>query len=253
MLHAASEGGVEAADGTQLRLFKIRAASSRGRRSSANILIQRRYAWRGYETAPLPHEPDHDRITLVASDGDATIGTMSVGFDGASGLLVEELFPEEVDRMRRAGRRICEFTRLAMDGGIGSKRVLASLFHVAYMYAYRVMGFDSLLIEVNPRHVRYYERILGFEAIGSERMNRRVNAPAVLMCLHFAHTEEQIRRFGGQPQLSSTERSLYPYSFSVEEEAGVVSRLIRSTEFAPARPVDRGPALRIVRDSPPAA
>jgi hypothetical protein len=47
------------------------------------------------------------------------------------------------------------------------------------------------------------------------------------MCLDFAHTEEQIARFGGQPQLSATERSLYPYSFSLEEEAGIVARIQR--------------------------
>jgi hypothetical protein len=116
-----------------------------------------------------------------------------------------------------------------MDSVLGSKRVLASLFHVAYIYAYRVKGFDCLLIEVNPRHVKYYEKILGFKVLGAERMNLRVNAPAVLLCLDFSHTEEQIAKFGGQPLMSSTERSLYPYSFSVDEEAGIVGRLKNST------------------------
>ena len=42
-------------------------------------------------------------------------------------------------------------------------------------------SFDYVVIEVNPRHVRYYERMLGFEVIGPERMNPRVEAPAVLL------------------------------------------------------------------------
>ena len=212
------------------RLFKIRAASTAGQRSSANILIKRRYAWRGYQPALLPAQENLDRITLVASDEDATIGTMSVGFDGAEGLLVEDLFPHEVRRLRDSGHRVCEFTKLAMDSTQGSKRVLASLFHVAYIYAYRVRGFDCLLIEVNPRHVKYYQKILGFEVMGSKRMNPRVNAPAVLLFLDFSHTEQQIGRFGGQPQLSVIERSLYPYSFSLAEEAGIVGRLKISLE-----------------------
>ena len=207
------------------RLFKIRAANTAGQRSSANILIKRRYAWRGYQPALLPAQESLDRITLIASDEDATIGTMSVGFDGEEGLLVEDLFPREVRRLRDSGRRVCEFTKLAMDSTLGSKRVLASLFHVAYIYAYRVRGFDCLLIEVNPRHVKYYQKILGFEVMGSERMNLRVNAPAVLLFLDFSHTEQQIGRFGGQPELSAIERSLYPYSFSLAEEAGIVGRL----------------------------
>lgn len=217
------------------RLFKIRAADTAGRRSSASILINRRYAWRGYQTEPLPLPAGElqnlDRITLVASEQDATIGTMSIGFDGATGLLVEDLFPGEVLRLREAGRRICEFTKLAVDSALGSKRVLASLFHVAYIYAYRVKGFDCLLIEVNPRHVKYYEKILGFKVMGPPRMNLRVNAPAVLLCLNFAHTERQIALFGGQPQMSVTERSLYPYSFSVDEEAGIVGRLKGSGRY----------------------
>jgi hypothetical protein len=215
-----------------LRLFKIRAADTEGHRSSANVLIQRRYSWRGYEVPLLLDDDNLDRITLVASDEDTTIGTLSVGFDGAGGLLVEELFPREVRSLRDSGRTICEFTKLAMDAVLGSKRVLASLFHVAYIYAYRVKGFDCLLVEVNPRHVRYYEKILGFKVMGPERIDRRVNAPAVLLALDFVHTEQQIGKFGGRPQSSVTERSLYPYSFSVEEEAGIVGRLKGSADTA---------------------
>ncbi len=209
------------------RQFKIRAARTPGQRRSASMLINLRYAWRGYASKPLPQDPSPGRITLVAAEHDETIGTMTVGFDGADGLMVEELFPSEVHSLRAAGHRICEFTKLAIDGASQSKRVLATLFHVAYLHAYRVMGYDCLLIEVNPRHVNYYSRILGFTTLASSRMNPRVNAPAVLMCLDFAHTQEQIARFGGQPQLSATERSLYPYSFSPEEEAGIVSRIQR--------------------------
>jgi len=211
--------------GGPLRLFNIRAADTEGQRSSANILINRRYSWRGYGVPSLPDADTLDRITLVASDEDTTIGTLSIGFDGAEGLFVEELFPREVRDLRDSGRSICEFTKLAMDAVIGSKRVLASLFHVAYIYAYRIKGFDCLLVEVNPRHVRYYERILGFKVMGPERTNRRVNAPAVLLRLDFAHTDEQIRKFGGCPETSETERSLYPHSFSVDEEAGIIGRL----------------------------
>jgi hypothetical protein len=105
--------------------------------------------------------------------------------------------------------------------------VLASLFHVAYIYAHRVNRFEDLLIEVNPRHVRYYERMLGFVVKGPERMNPRVDAPAVLMALDFSHAHAQIQKFGGRQHLADSERSLYPYFFSPAEEAGIVGRLSR--------------------------
>ena len=51
------------------RLIKIRAADTEGHRSSANVLVERMYGWRGYETSPgmLDGEPHPDRITLIAS------------------------------------------------------------------------------------------------------------------------------------------------------------------------------------------
>lgn len=209
------------------RLFKIRAADSYGHRSSASILINKMYATRGYTTTGLPAEGAPNRITLMACEHHETIGTMTVGFDSENGLLVDELFQEQVDALRDQGRRVCEFTKLAIDSTVKSKRVLASLFHTAYIYARRVHGFQDLLIEVNPRHVRFYERMLGFVVKGPERMNPRVNAPAVLLALDFAHAHAQIARFGGKPHLAETERSLYPYFFSVGEEAGIVGRLRR--------------------------
>ena len=226
VLEDVEEPLLTASDASQ-RLFRIRAANSEGHRSSANILVSRMYAWRGYQTlsALAPVVDSNNRITLVAQDHDATIGTMSIGFDRPEGLFVADVFPDEVDALRREGRTICEFTKLAVDSVVRSKRVLASLFHVAYIYAYRLNGFDSLLIEVNPRHVRYYERMLGFRVIGPKRINRRVNAPAMLMCLDFSHAHAQIERFGGRPQASEVERSLYPYFFSIKEEAGIVARL----------------------------
>jgi len=209
------------------RLFKIRAADSYGHRSSASILLNRMYAKRGYTSTGLPTQATPDRVTLTACEEDDTIGTITIGFDSPSGLHVDDLFREEVDALRERGRQVCEFTKLAMDSVVKSKRVLASLFHVAYIYAHRLRGFQNLLIEVNPRHVRYYERMLGFVVKSSQRLNTRVNAPAVLLSLDFAHAHEQIARFGGRPHFGETERSLYPYFFSVSEEAGIVGRLRR--------------------------
>lgn len=214
-------------DERQRRLFTIRAADSAGRRSSASILINRMYATRGYLSCFLPAEQTDERITLVASEQDETIGTMTIGFDSRQGLLADQLFGREIAAMRDAGRSVCEFTKLAVDASVSSRRVLASLFHVAFIHAHRLGGTDNVLIEVNPRHVRYYQRMLGFTVAGPERLNPRVNAPAVLLNLDLAHADRQIARFGGQPEYGETERSLYPYFFSAHEQAGIVRRLRR--------------------------
>lgn len=208
------------------RLFTIRAADSFGQRSLANILVNRMYATRGYHTSSLLKSADSNRITLIAGESDAVIGTITIGFDSEQGLLVDDLFREETDALRRAGRELCEFTKLAMDGVVKSKRVLASLFHVAYIIAHRLNDFDNLMIEVNPRHVLYYQRMLGFDVLGPERLNQRVNAPAVLLSLDLAHARREISEFGGRQDLASREKSLYPYFFSPGEEGGIIKRLM---------------------------
>jgi len=205
--------------------FKIRAADSSGTRSSASILIDKMYAKRGYLTTPLSPEQTPNRLTLVASDYYSTIGTLTVGFDAENGLLVDDLFPEEVRKLRDVGRTVCEFTKLAMDNVVRSKRVLAALFNVAYLYAYKIKGADNLLIEVNPRHVRYYRNMLGFKVLGPRRLNTRVNAPAVLLSLDLAYVDEQVNELGGRPELAATNRSIYPHFFSKREESGIISRL----------------------------
>lgn len=225
------------------RLYNIRSADSCGQRSSASILINRMYASRGYPSKPLSDDPAPARVTLVASESEATVGTITIGFDSVDGLQVDDLFAEQAESLRDAGQVICEFTTLAMDSAVRSRRVLASLFHSAYIYAHRLMGCDSLLIEVNPRHVSYYQRMLGFEVIGPQRFNQRVKAPAVLLCLEFAHAREQISRFGGNPEFARTVRSLYPDFFSVVEEAGIVARLSPVPNMSRPAPRYRSPLL----------
>jgi hypothetical protein len=208
------------------RLLTIRAADSEGHRSSAHILVNRMYAWRGYASTPLPGGRDPSRITLIATDHDATIGTVTVGFDGADGLLVDELFHDHVAQLRSGGAVLCEFIKLAIDGVVRSNRVLASLFHTAFIYAHEIKGCHKIVIEVNPRHVRFYEIMLGFEVLARERLNRRVNAPAVLMSLDLAYANEQIGKVHREsPGRARAGRSLYHHCFSRDEAAGIVSRL----------------------------
>ena len=204
--------------------FKIRLADTHGQRSSASMLIKKMYSWRGYQTA-FNMDDQPNRMTLVASSDDRTIGTITIGFDSAIGLLADDLYKVELDLLRSQGRRLCEFTKLAVDGEIKSKQVLAALFHIAFIYAFDIQKFTDLLIEVNPRHVKYYERMLGFMGWAETRINTRVNAPAVLLRLELGYVRSQIAKFGGKPELSTGEKSLYPFAFSQGEEAGISNRL----------------------------
>ena len=73
------------------------------------------YATRGYETTALPDQDSPGRKTFLASDHNVAVGTLTIGFDSIDRLLADELFAEEVARLRRADFKICEFAKLAMD------------------------------------------------------------------------------------------------------------------------------------------
>lgn len=205
--------------------FRIRLANTENGRNKASMLINKMYAWRGYGSAHQVNASP-SRITLTASDQDRVIGTVTLGIDAEDGLLADEIFKPEIDVRRQAGGKVCELTKLAFDPDIRSKFALASLFHIVFIYSRRIHGCTDVFIEVNPRHRRFYETMLGFKRVCETRMNTRVNAPAVLLWVDIGYVEEQIQRYGGTSDNPDTTRSLYPYFFSPREEAGIHGRLV---------------------------
>lgn len=206
--------------------FKLRLANSEGRRESASLLIKKMYNWRGYDAADL-NEDNPNRITLMADTLGAPIGTLTIGLDSPGGLLVDELYHDAIDRLRQAGASVCEFTKLAVDQAMQSKRVLAALFQFAYIYSHRIHGASDVVIEVNPRHVIFYRRMLGFKQLGEERLCPRVHAPAVLLHLSMAYARDQIVRYGGHFTDLPGVKSIYPYFLNVKDEDGIAERLQR--------------------------
>ncbi len=208
--------------------YRIRLANTEDRRESASILIKRMYTWRGYGDGAI-READPNRVTLLASGNDNTaIGTLSVGFDSPLGLLADEMYRTELDQLRQEGCRLCEYNRLAVDSSIKSKRIISSLFHIAYLYPYGLFAATDGVLEVNPRHVKFYERMLGFTQVGPERICPRVNAPSVLLRTNFDYMSRQVEKLGGlMDKAPSTEKSLYPYFFTKADESGILGRLRR--------------------------
>ena len=96
-------------------VFKIRLARSRTYGKHAGTLVKRRYAWRGYQVQGLKAEPN--LRTFVAYENNAIVGTLSLRVDSPKGLSADELYREELLSYRTKGTRLCEFTRLAVDGG----------------------------------------------------------------------------------------------------------------------------------------
>jgi hypothetical protein len=155
---------------------------------AAEDLVCRRYAWRGLRTAPAAATPlssteEGSRVVLLAQNAGQLMGTLTVRRDTPQGLLAENTYADEIHGMRSEGRRLGEVVRLAIEQGADSRFALDALVQSAYIITRVIQGLTHLVIEVNPRHVRFYERVLGFVVAAAERFCERAGAPSVLLCL----------------------------------------------------------------------
>jgi len=204
--------------------FRIKMLMRDGdRRQETDLLIQKRYAWRGYGQVGIEDEPN--QLTMNAELFGRVYATVTVNIDSPAGLAVDSTYAAEAAAFRARGRKICEFGRFAIDPTARSKRLIMSLVHLLYIYAYRVKGCTDILIEINPRHRAFYEKLLEFEQIGAERTCERVKAPAILMHASCEKIEQRLKAVGGRWRELPDEKSAYKFCLSPEEENELVSRL----------------------------
>ena len=225
--HALRSAAHAASLHAQAGVFSIQSAHTERHRLEANRLVHHRYVQRGYRCEHPQGSIELNVMTLsaIGDDGD-TLGTLGIRFDVAQGLSADSAFAEEMALLRGPQRReVCEFTQLALDNQAASKPVLAALFHAAYLHAYKIQGIGLLVIEVNPRHVPYYRRMLDFKVCSEVKTNVHVHAPAVLMSLELSHAEQQIARYGGHSTMAGHVRSLYPLFLSRERESEMLASL----------------------------
>lgn len=201
----------------------IRLAESEGCRRQANALLNRMYGWRGYGSKHKLSNSSN-RVTFTAAQGDDVVGTLTLAVDTAAGLAVDQTFERNMKSFRAVpGARLCELTKFAFDPAKSSKPALAALFHTIFIYGSRQYGCTDLFIEVNPRHVRFYEMMLGFERVGSLETNAAVNAPSQLMWLKVSEIRRQIDERASNNCVAG--RSLYSHFFLPHEEDDIYARL----------------------------
>ena len=154
---------------------------------AAAELVCRRYSWRGYrigaETSAVPCSEDGSRVVLLAQNAGRLMGTLTVRRDTPQGLLADNAYSDEIQEMRSAGRRVGELVQLAIEEGADWRGALDALVQSAYLITRVIQGLTDVVIEVNPRHVRFYQRVFGFVVAAAERFCERAAAPGVLLSL----------------------------------------------------------------------
>jgi len=167
---------------------------------AVRALVRKRYQWRGYlidDSAECSGQPRQQlspqEIVFLVESKETTLGTLTLGLDGPLGLRAEAAYGDVIQRFRAAGNRVCELTRLAIAESANSKAVLASLFSLAHAVGCTTHDVTDVFIEVNPRHVGFYSRVLGFAVAAGEKFCERVRAPSVLLQLEIEALEQRLR------------------------------------------------------------
>jgi len=201
----------------------IRLADDVDVRTQASELLRRRYQSRGYDLQAVASGSGGE-LELVSIDRNSgrVTGTLTMVLDGPDGLAAGQVYRAEVRGLRESGLKLCEGVRFAADGAANSLTVLPALFHVAFIWAHRVHGCTDLLIEVTPRHALFYRRMLGFEILGKECLNPRVNTTGVLLHLDMQLASERI---GQLRQRVPARLGLYEYALPSSCEREVIERL----------------------------
>jgi hypothetical protein len=158
--------------------------------AAATSLVESRYAWRGYALRP---DDRTAAVTVIATRHADTVGTLTLRADGPAGLAADEGYLEVLDLARRAGRHLCELTRLAIDVDAAWRPTLGALIGLAYLAGRALHEVTDVFVEVNPRHARFYQRMFGFVVAAGERFCPRVEAPAVLLRLELERLDARLR------------------------------------------------------------
>jgi hypothetical protein len=187
--------------------WRVGVAGSREELDAAHTLVRKRYRSRGYEVdspadsaRPRTDEASRREVTIVAAAAEGMIGTCTLGFDGPQGLRADSAYGDVIRTARASGRRVGEITRLAVETA-DSMAVLASLFNLAFVAGKAIDEVTDVFVEVNPRHVLFYTRLLGFEVAGDERMCERAGAPAVLLHVEMTALAGRLEELSRRAQL----------------------------------------------------
>ncbi len=123
------------------------------------------------------------RTMVAALPDDRAVGTLSIVGDSPLGFQLETSYRDEVQLLRKEGRKLAEITCLAIDGASGLRpaEVFAALTRFTIHYALW-RKYDDLLMAVHPRHYRFYWRTFRAAPLGPPRDHEVVEGNPALCC-----------------------------------------------------------------------
>jgi hypothetical protein len=159
---------------------------------------------------------------FVARSKDRVVATMTLIADSPVGLPMDEIYADELRRLRDLGRDLAEVSGLAMDPDYQASGVAVLLRLVRMLVVYAAQVESDLCIAVNPRHCAFYRKAFHFQDIGGLKQYRSQRASCRCACLDLCLARSLIRELrDGHPMISE----VHGFLFSPENLGPVLARL----------------------------
>jgi hypothetical protein len=148
---------------------------------------------------------------FVARAGGRVVGTMTLIADSPLGLPMDEIYTDELRRLRDAGRHLAEVSALAIDPEYQASGVPILLRLIRMLAIYAAQTESDLCIAVNPHHAAFYRKALHFQDIGGLKQYGKVNgAPAIALRLDLALARSLMSELrDGHPMISEVHTFLF--------------------------------------------
>ena len=221
--------------GLRFERHPLRCFAARSRRDLRNAfqIVYDRYARDGlaepnrFGLRILPHQLLDTSWVLLAKRAHDSIGTLSLIEDGAMGLPMEQLYPEEIWQLRRRQLRLAELACFALldQSAAESMGVFRAFLQLACEVGFR-RGIDELVICVHPKRARFYERRLGFKEIGPLRYCPWVcDQPAVAMKLTLQAGSRATKLIAHQSRHSESFANVVEFRRLIDSDRAYFQRL----------------------------
>lgn len=222
--------------------YEMIVANTRSEREEAYSLVHRVYASQGFTESNESslwysiHNALPETVTFLVrnSDGQA-VASGTVIPDSPLGLPMERMYVDEVEALRKSGRRVCEINSLVStvtDEGWHSRIVILKVFSAAFAYARNVIGFDDLVCVTSPEHARFYSHVLMLDQVGGLRQDPHANgADSIALRLDVTTAEERFQaRYANKSSTRNLFRFFRPSGIEVLEFVEWLSSSIRTLD-----------------------
>lgn len=161
-------------------------------------------------------------LTFLAEKAGQPVGTVSVIPDSRLGLPTDGIFPGHLALLRKAGRRLCEVSSLAVSEEMADSSIdlTMHLYRIIHLTATHMLYDTDIVASIMAHHAAFYASVLLFDDVSPDSRQ----SPKTGEQVRFVHLdlEAMKARYAKRYIRMTGKRNLYRWFFQNEEEAAMV-------------------------------